>query len=230
MVMKITVLLSGGLDSSTCLALAVNRYGAENVSALCIHYGQKHEKELKSAAAVAEYYGVKLTTLNLADIFAGSNCSLMKGSTESIDHRSYAEQLSEKGGSGTVSTYVPFRNGIMLSAAAGIAQIHGSSEVWYGAHRDDAAGRAYPDCSEEFVKHMGNAIFEGTGGEIRLYAPFIDKNKADIVKTGLELKVPYELTWSCYEGGEKPCGTCGTCIDRSNAFRLNNATDPLLAK
>ena len=77
---------------------------------------------------------------------------------------------------------------------------------------------------------MGNAINEGTGGEIKLYAPFINRNKADIVKIGLELKVPYELTWSCYEGGEKPCGTCGTCIDRLNAFRLNNAVDPLMAE
>ncbi|MBQ3775968.1 MAG: 7-cyano-7-deazaguanine synthase QueC [Ruminobacter sp.] len=228
--MKITVLLSGGLDSSTCLALAVSRYGSDNVSALCIHYGQKHDREINSARAVADYYKVNLTIMNLAEVFAGSNCSLMKNSSEAIEHRSYAEQLRDIGGAGMVSTYVPFRNGIMLSVAAGMAQIHGSSEVWYGAHLDDAAGRAYPDCSEEFVKHMGNAINEGTGGEIKLYAPFINRNKADIVKIGLELKVPYELTWSCYEGGEKPCGTCGTCIDRLNAFRLNNAVDPLMAE
>ena len=116
----------------------------------------------------------------------------------------------------------------MLSAAAAVAQSNGSDEIWYGAHKDDAAGRAYPDCTPEFVDYMGKAIYEGTGHEIKLVAPFINSNKADIVRQGLAMKVPYELTWSCYEGGEKPCGTCGTCIDRINAFKLNNAIDPLM--
>ena len=226
--MKITVLLSGGLDSSTCLALVVSKYGSENVEALSIHYGQKHDREVRSAQAVADYYGVKLTILDLSPVFSGSNCSLLNHSSEEIEHRSYAEQLKGLGGTGTVNTYVPFRNGLMLSAAAAVAQSNGSDEIWYGAHKDDAAGRAYPDCTPEFVDYMGKAIYEGTGHEIKLVAPFINSNKADIVRQGLAMKVPYELTWSCYEGGEKPCGTCGTCIDRFNAFKLNNAIDPLM--
>ena len=226
--MKITVLLSGGLDSSTCLALVVSKYGSENVEALSIHYGQKHDREVRSAQAVADYYGVKLTIIDLSPVFSGSNCSLLNHSSEEIEHRSYAEQLKDLGGTGTVNTYVPFRNGLMLSAAAAVAQSNGSDEIWYGAHKDDAAGRAYPDCTPEFVDHMGKAIYEGTGHEIKLVAPFINSNKADIVRQGLAMKVPYELTWSCYEGGEKPCGTCGTCIDRFNAFKLNNAIDPLM--
>lgn len=226
--MKITVLLSGGLDSSTCLALVVSKYGSENVEALSIHYGQKHDREVRSAQAVADYYGVKLTILDLSPVFSGSNCSLLNHSSEEIEHRSYAEQLKDLGGTGTVNTYVPFRNGLMLSAAAAVAQSNGSDEIWYGAHKDDAAGRAYPDCTPEFVDYMGKAIYEGTGHEIKLVAPFINSNKADIVRQGLAMKVPYELTWSCYEGGEKPCGTCGTCIDRFNAFKLNNAIDPLM--
>lgn len=226
--MKITVLLSGGLDSSTCLALVVSKYGSENVEALSIHYGQKHDREVRSAQAVADYYGVKLTILDLSPVFAGSNCSLLNHSSEEIEHRSYAEQLKDLGGTGTVNTYVPFRNGLMLSAAAAVAQSNGSDEIWYGAHKDDAAGRAYPDCTPEFVDYMGKAIYEGTGCEIKLVAPFINSNKADIVRQGLAMKVPYELTWSCYEGREKPCCTCGTCIDRINAFKLNNAIDPLM--
>ena len=226
--MKITVLLSGGLDSSTCLALVVSKYGSENVEALSIHYGQKHDREVRSAQAVADYYGVKLTILDLSPVFSGSNCSLLNHSSEEIEHRSYAEQLKDLGGTGTVNTYVPFRNGLMLSAAAAVAQSNGSDEIWYGAHKDDAAGRAYPDCTPEFVDYMGKAIYEGTGHEIKLVAPFINSNKADIVRQGLAMKVPYELTWSCYEGGEKPCGTCGTCIDRFTAFKLNNAIDPLM--
>ncbi len=226
--MKITVLLSGGVDSSTCLALAAAERGAAAVEALCVRYGQKHEREVASARAVAARLGVRFAELDLTAVFAGAKGALMKGSPEAVDHRSYAEQLKDLGGAGTVGTYVPFRNGIMLAAAAAAAQINGSEEVWYGAHRDDAAGRAYPDCTEEFVRHMGAAIYEGTGRGIRLRAPFIAMNKAEIVAAGLRLKVPYELTWSCYEGGDRPCGTCGTCIDRRRAFELNGARDPLL--
>ncbi len=225
--MKVAVLLSGGVDSTTCLAMAVKEYGASNVTALNIHYGQKHAKELKCAALIAKYYGVDYKLLDLSSVFSFSNCSLLTHSSEQIIHESYAQQLNEMGGEGTVSTYVPFRNGLMLSAATSLAQSIGATEIWYGAHKDDAAGHAYPDCSIEFVDAMSAAIYEGTGKEVSLKAPFINKNKAAIVKAGLELKVPYEMTWSCYEGNDKPCGTCGTCIDRQNAFIANGVKDPL---
>ena len=104
----------------------------------------------------------------------------------------------------------------------------GCSVVLYGAHHDDWAGDAYPDCSQAFVDAMGAAISEGTGGELTLEAPFVQLTKADIVKRGLELAVPYELTWSCYEGGDAPCGKCATCLDRIAAFEANNTTDPLM--
>lgn len=225
--MKVAVLLSGGVDSTTCLAMAVKEYGTENVTALNIHYGQKHAKELECAAKLAKYYGVSYRLLDLSSVFTLSNCSLLTHSSDKIIHESYAEQLKEIGGEGTVSTYVPFRNGLMLSAAASLAQSVGATEIWYGAHMDDAAGHAYPDCTTEFVEAMKTAIYEGTGKEIILKAPFINSNKAGIVKKGLELKVPYEMTWSCYEGGDKPCGTCGTCIDRQKAFTANGVRDPL---
>ena len=140
---------------------------------------------------------------------------------------SYAEQLDESNGA-PVSTYVPFRNGLFLSSAASMALSLGASVLYYGAHHDDWAGNAYPDCSLEFVYAMNLAIMEGTGGELRMEAPFVEWSKADIVKRGLELGVPYELTWSCYEGGNYPCGACGTCIDRNRAFELNGVRDPLL--
>ncbi len=228
--MKVTVLLSGGVDSSTALAKAVAEYGKDEVFALNIHYGQKHARELKSAADIATHYGIAYQVLDLSAIFSKSNCSLLSHSSEEIVHKSYAEQLQDLGGSGTVSTYVPFRNGLMLAAAASFADSIGATEIWYGAHKDDAAGRAYPDCSPEFADAMGTAIYEGTGHTLKLVAPFINCNKADIVKIGLELHVPYELTWSCYEGKDQPCGSCGTCIDRQNAFLANGISDPLLSK
>lgn len=225
--MKVAVLLSGGIDSSTCLALAVRNNGPENVIAINIQYGQKHDRELQSAEKIAQYYGVQYKLIDLGFIFRDSNCSLLKHSSEEIVHKSYSEQLNDIGGQGTVSTYVPFRNGLMLSVAASIAQSVGAKEVWYGAHKDDSAGRAYPDCSPEFVESMNKAIYQGTGNDLSIYAPFLNSNKAEIVCLGLELKVPYELTWSCYEGKENPCGKCGTCIDRHEAFVSNGTIDPL---
>lgn len=224
---KALVLCSGGVDSTTLLAMAVERFGAKNVFALSISYGQRHEKEMESAKAVARYYGVKQRFLDLAHIFAESNCSLLVHSTQNIPEESYAEQLSETEGH-PVSTYVPFRNGLFLSSAASMALSLGCSVLFYGAHHDDWAGNAYPDCSKEFVDAMNCAIVEGTGGELCMEAPFVMWSKADIVKKGLELNVPYELTWSCYEGGEVPCGVCGTCIDRIRAFEQNRVTDPLM--
>jgi len=224
--MKAVVLFSGGLDSSTCLAMAVEKYGEENVIALSLIYGQKHERELRSADEVARYYRVCRKTVDVGEIFDGSNCSLLKTSGAEIPEESYAEQIDKAGGK-PVSTYVPYRNGLFLSIAASIALINNCGEVWYGAHADDAAGNAYPDCSEKFNDYIKKAIYEGTGGGVAVVAPFIGKPKADIVAEGLRLKVPYELTWSCYEGGEKPCGVCGTCRDRKKAFEANGREDPL---
>ena len=225
---KAIVLLSGGIDSTTCLALAVKTYGKENVIALNMLYGQKHAKELESARAVADYYGVLYYEMDLSNVMQYSDCPLLKHSHQGIKHMSYAEQLKEKDGKGIVDTYVPFRNGLFLSAAASFALSMGANFIYYGAHADDAAGNAYPDCSVEFAASMDAAIWEGTGRQVSLIAPLINKNKSGVVKMGLELNAPYNLTWSCYEGGEKPCGKCGTCIDRAKAFADNGVPDPAL--
>lgn len=224
---KALVLCSGGVDSTTLLAKAVEEYGARNVVALSISYGQKHLREIEAARAVAGHYGVEQRFFDLAAIFADSQCSLLAHSDEEIPQGAYAEQQAQADGS-AVSTYVPFRNGLFLSSAASMALSLGCSVVYYGAHHDDWAGSAYPDCSLEFVAAMGSAIALGTGDELRLEAPFVDASKGDIVREGLALGVPYELTWSCYEGGERPCGTCATCLDRAAAFAANGADDPLL--
>lgn len=222
--MKKIVLLSGGVDSTTCLAVALQDCQPEDVLAVNMFYGQKHQREMASARRVADYYGVEIMELDLSAIFAKSDCSLLRGSHNSIPHESYAEQQKKTEG-GPVSTYVPFRNGLMLSAAASIAVSVGASQIYYGAHADDAAGNAYPDCSVRFTEEMNRAIYEGTGGKVNIIAPFVTFNKAAVVKKGLELGVPYKMTWSCYEGGDKPCGKCGTCIDRANAFKANGVED-----
>ena len=229
---KAIVLSSGGVDSTTCLSVAIDELGIENVSTISILYGQKHSKEIECAKQIAEYYGVAHNIINLANtgIMDKSNCSLLAGSKTEIKHNSYAEQIEEEE-SGIVNTYVPFRNGLMLSSVAALAlSLYPEDEVdiYLGAHADDVAGAAYADCSEEFTNTIGRAISIGTYGKVNLRAPLVNLNKAELVSEGLKLGTPYQLTWSCYEGGEIPCGKCGTCIDRAEAFKLNNIDDPAL--
>ena len=224
--MKALVLFSGGLDSSVCLAMAVKQYGADEVLALSIYYGQKHKKEMEASEKVAAYYGVKRITLDLGEIFKDSDCTLLEGAGAEIPHEDYAEQLSKTNGA-PVNTYVPYRNGLFLSSAASIALSHGCEVIYYGAHADDAAGSAYPDTSREFNEAISEVIRLGSGRALRVIAPFIDSPKAAVVAEGAKLGVPFELTWSCYEGHDKACGVCGTCRDRKRAFEENGLTDPI---
>lgn len=226
---KAIVLNSGGIDSTTCVGIAINKLGNENVTTVSILYGQKHSKELQCAENIAKHYNVQHRVIDLSNthIFDDSNCSLLKQSSNDIPEMSYAEQI-KKNGEGKVSTYVPFRNGLMLSCVAALAQsLYENDEVdiYIGAHADDAAGNAYADCSESFTKAIGEAINIGTYNKVKLIAPLVNLNKAQVVEWGLKLNVPYKLTWSCYQGKDKACGKCGTCIDRLNAFKINNAKD-----
>lgn len=230
--MKALVLSSGGIDSTTCISIAVEQYGAPNVITASLYYGQKHDKELQCAKKIADYYNVRHIEEDISAVmkYARDVCSLIKNSKEEIVDMSYADQMFTFG-EGRVGTYVPFRNGLLLSIAAAYADSLFSKqqvEIFYGAHADDAAGQAYADCSPEFADAMNNAIKIGTYGNITINRPLIHMNKAQVVAVGLKLKTPYELTWSCYHGGDRPCGKCGTCIDRAEAFRLNGISDPAL--
>lgn len=222
--MRALVLFSGGVDSTTCLAMAIDKYGKDNVVALSVSYGQKHTKEIEASDKIARYYGVEHISLNLEKIFEYSDCSLLSHSDKEIPKETYAEQLKKTEGV-PVSTYVPFRNGLFLSTAASIALSRDCQIIYYGAHADDAAGNAYPDCSEAFNRAMGDAVYIGSGNQLKIEAPFVNMTKSEIVAIGLKLNVPYEYTWSCYEGGDKPCGVCGTCIDRREAFAANGIVE-----
>lgn len=223
------VLSSGGIDSTTCLAMAVNDHGKENVVSASFFYGQKHDKELDKAKEIAEYYGVKHYVLDISKLLQYSDCSLLKGSSQEIENLSYSEQIN-KTEDGMVSTYVPFRNGLMMSSAATLALSLFPDDVTYlylGAHADDAAGNAYADCSQRFTSAMSKAILLGTYEKVRTCFPLILMNKTQVVKEGIALNAPYHLTWSCYTGEEKQCGICGTCRDRKHAFEANGIEDPV---
>ena len=218
------VLSSGGVDSTTCIGLAIERFGKDNVSTVSVSYGQKHSKELDCAQNIADYYELEHYELDLSQIMRYSNCSLLSHSTEDIDSGTYEEQI-EASSDGKVSTYVPFRNGLMLSSVAALAMSiypNDITHIYLGAHADDATANAYADTSKAFTDAMTLAIDEGTYHQVKVEAPLVEMNKAQVVKEGLRLKVPYSKTWSCYVGEEKPCGKCGTCIDAIEAFKINN--------
>lgn len=220
------VVFSGGIDSTTCLAMAIDLYGKERVKALSFTYGQKHSVELEHAKAIAKYYGVEHIIRDISDIYKGNTtCKLLKGNEE-VEHTRYEDQ-TEANGHHAVDTYVPFRNGIMLAYAAAIAIEKNCEVIYYGAHADDAEGNAYPDCSHAFNFAMNEAIREGTGGEVYIYDPIIDIRKNEVIARGLELNAPYHLSYSCYEGHKKPCGTCPSCRKRIESFLANGVTDPV---
>jgi len=226
---KHLVLLSGGLDSTVLLAhihkkeTLKNNKCTGNLYALNFIYGQKHKKESEYAEYQAHKYLAKYITLDISDIFSGmDNCMLKHNCDTEIPNKSYAEQQKEN--AGVVKTYIPYRNGIMLSIAAGIAYDLGIDYIYCAAHADDAAGNAYPDCTPEFLSNQNMAINRGTDNKVILQAPFASYNKNDIVSLGKKLKVDFSRTWSCYKGLLKPCGICGTCIDRNNAL-VNNGLE-----
>ena len=216
--MKAMVLFSGGVDSTTCLGMAVDKYGAEEVLALSVSYGQKHQKEVEAARKIAAYYGVAWKQLDLSVIFADSNCSLLSGSTQEIPKETYAEQLQETNGS-PVSTYVPFRNGLFLASAASMALSNGCEVIYYGAHSDDAAGNAYPDCSDAFNEAMNRAIYLGSGEQLRIEAPFVKwKGRRGKKRTGtgralctdMELLRGRRKALRCLRYLPRPCSSiCG---------------------
>ena len=214
---KAMVLCSGGVDSTTCLALAIEKHGKENVCALSIYYGQKHVKEIQAAKAVLEYYGIEGVSRPDAGVRVQRLLAafpLDRGHPRGILRRAAGAARRQAGYN---LCAVPQRS-VPVGSGQRCAVKH-RGVIYYGAHHDDAAGNAYPDCSEEFVNAMNHSIVLGSGGDVRIEAPFVRWNKAQIVAEGLRLQVPYQLTWSCYEGGDKPCGKCGTCLAASAHLR-----------
>jgi len=215
--MKTIVLLSGGMDSTTLLAYL--KSVDHEVKAIGFDYGQRHVKELKAAQEVAMHYEVPFRVADMRGIGA----AFMQGSSQTsadidVPEGHYEEESMKQ-------TVVPNRNMIMLSIATAYAIQEKFNCVAYGAHRGDHA--IYPDCRVSFIQAMYAAIKECDWHTVKLIAPFIDHSKTDIVRLGYQLYVPYEKTWTCYKGGDKACGKCGTCVERREAFREAFASDPI---
>lgn len=214
--MKVVAVLSGGMDSSTALAWAKDQ-GMEVIGAVSFWYGSKHnDREWEGAQMIAGHYGVPIKRVRLDFIAETFKSDLLKTGGK-IPEGHYADPSMKR-------TVVPFRNGIMLSIAAGYAESMGAEAIILGNHFGDHA--IYPDCRADFIEPMKKAIAAGTYAEIKLISPFVSSSKTDIAKIGADLGVPFEVTYSCYKGGEKHCGKCGTCFERKEAFREGGITDP----
>lgn len=228
---KILVLFSGGIDSTVALALAIKKYKKKNVETIGFYYGQKNERELLNAKKIIEYYGVPYKQIDISNIFQFSDSSMLKNSNKEIPHISYEEQIKTLKCNENVSTNIPYRNGVMLSIATAYAISKNIDEIYYGIHQEEGIARSlYPDCDEDFNMAMNLAIYVGSGKKVKINAPLSGMLKKEIIKLGVDLKVPYELTWTCYEDGEIACGKCTACKDRIKGFKSNNIKDPLKYK
>lgn len=215
---KAYVLLSGGVDSSTALAMANEDFGG-SVTAVGVKYGQRHTKELLCARAVARHFSNEFIERNITGFISEGGLTDENLDIPAVDYEDLPHGVSP--------TYVPFRNGTFLSLVAGMAATDPEGEAVYcGVHAEDGTNWAYPDCTPEFMGGMANAIYVGTYHKVRLYTPLIFMKKHEIVTAGTRLGVCWEDTWSCYEGRHDHCGICPTCRARKQAFADASVPDP----
>lgn len=207
------IIVSGGMDSITLLHEYKNRIAL----AVTFDYGSNHaKKEIAFAKEHCEELGIEHLVIPLGFIHDYFKSSLLEGADAIPEGHYEAESMK--------STVVPFRNGIMLSIACGLAESRGLKYVMIANHGGDHA--IYPDCRGTFIDAISEAMAYGTYENVRVIAPYTGITKADIARRGSEIGVDYSRTWSCYKGGEKHCGKCGTCVERKEAFELAGVPDP----
>lgn len=215
------VLLSGGLDSAVTLFFAVKK--GYDCSGLVFDYGQRHRKEILYSKRIAGYAGSKVRIVKLDLAWKGS--SLLDTMAPIPVDRDIKKIMS-----GIPTTYVPARNTIFLALAASFAEAIGAQRIFIGAHYEDSSG--YPDCRKDYLETFARAIRLGTKagneGRLALEFPLIDKKKSQIIKLGASLGVPFQFTWSCYSGGNRPCLRCDSCILRAKGFKEAGIKDPLI--
>jgi len=221
---KAIVLLSGGLDSATVAGIVDDIWPNSEKHALSFIYGQKHARELESAKSIAAWYKMTHHIIQLPNL-EWLNSSALVGENVAVPTARSPEEME----AGVAPTYVPGRNTIMLAIAFSLAEAIQAHTIWIGINEQDYSG--YPDCRHEYV-HAFNEMLKLASSKDRIivHYPLVFLSKKEIVESGTRKKVPYELTWSCYQGGEAPCGECDSCILRAKGFAEAGIEDPLLER
>ncbi|MDA1280847.1 MAG: 7-cyano-7-deazaguanine synthase QueC [Chloroflexi bacterium] len=214
--MKTVLILSGGMDSATLLYDLLAQ--GDDVDAIGVNYKQRHGKELDCAAELCRINGVRWDVLDLSSLSGFLTGSSQSDLSVPVPFGRYDEPTMKL-------TVVPNRNMFMLAAAGAVAIARKADRLAYGAHSGDHT--IYPDCRPEFVEAMGQAFRLCDWHSLQLCAPYINMTKGDVCRRGVELAVPFELTWTCYVGGVSPCGKCGACNEREEAFEVAGIGDPL---
>lgn len=217
------VLVSGGMDSSVLVHFVAKELGALPLYAISFDYGQRHRRELECAAWQAGAAGaISHVVVDLTSVteLVAAGTTLVEGGADVPDLSALDSTALDQ-----PPTYVPNRNMMLLSVAAAYAEAQGARAVYYGAQAHDEYG--YWDCTPEFLARINNVLSLNRRNGVTVYAPFVDKKKEELVSLGLGLGVDFSRTWSCYRGGERPCGTCPTCVERAKAFTLVGVEDPL---
>jgi 7-cyano-7-deazaguanine synthase len=223
---KAVVLLSGGMDSCVCAAIACEQHGAENVALLHAGYGQRTQaRERQAFEAIAEFYAVKQRLVVQLDHFRAIGGSALTDAKIAVPENELG--APGPGGSAIPVTYVPFRNAHFLSVAVSWAEALGARAVYIGAVAEDSSG--YPDCRAEYYEVFQQLVRVGTRPEthIEIVTPVVRMKKSEIIRRGMELGAPLHLTWSCYQGEEKACGACDSCLLRLRAFAEAGVADPI---
>jgi 7-cyano-7-deazaguanine synthase len=224
---KAVVLLSGGMDSCVCTAIAQARHGAANLALLHADYGQRTQtRERHAFEAIADFYGVRQRLVARLDYFRAIGGSALTDTNIAVPQNELAAS-GESGGAIPV-TYVPFRNAHFLSVAVSWAEAIGAGAIYIGAVAEDSSG--YPDCRPEYYRVFQELIGVGTRPETRIeiVTPVITLKKSGIIRKGLELGAPLMLTWSCYQNDSAACGVCDSCLLRLRAFAEAGIADPIV--
>jgi 7-cyano-7-deazaguanine synthase len=226
---KAVVLLSGGMDSCVCTAIAREQHGARNIALLHAGYGQRTQKrERRAFEEIADFYGVKDRLVVQLDHFRTIGGSALTDQTIAVPENELGS--ARPGNSEIPVTYVPFRNAHFLSVGVSWGEAMGAGAIYIGAVAEDSSG--YPDCRPEYYQTFQELIRVGTRPEtqIEIITPVIRMKKSEIIRRGIELGAPLHLTWSCYQGEEAACGTCDSCLLRLRAFAEAGVADPIIYK
>ena len=223
---KAVVLLSGGMDSCVCAAIARERHGAGNIALLHAGYGQRtQQRERQAFEAIADFYGVSHRLVVQLDHFRAIGGSALTDAKIAVPENELG--TSGPDGSAIPVTYVPFRNAHFLSVAVSWAEAIGAGAVYIGAVAEDSSG--YPDCRAEYYQVFQELVRVGTRPETRIEiaTPVIAMKKSEIIRKGMELGAPLHLTWSCYQNEDRACGACDSCLLRLKAFAEAGMADPI---